>query len=386
MICVRPLPCHLISKLLAAGAHLKLYDPVALEKARPLFERGENVTFCTDEYEAADGADGLILTTEWKQFRFADFEKVFALMKGSAFFDGRNQYKARDMESRGFDYFCIGKATRTTRGGSFMTIQLESLTAVVDEKLAELFGDNTPLFNSSRYALHGGKRLRPMLFLSAALAYDAPLESALQPAIAWELIHTYSLAHDDLPCMDDDDERRGRPTLHRAFPQWQAVLTGDFLLTYAFELLSTAPDLESSLKLKLITLLARSSGSDGMVGGQMLDLSLSPSDTDWHQLEALHRKKTGALFSSALEGGGWLGQAPAEDCARLALIGEAFGIWYQIADDLADGMSETPSALTTLGKERAEELIRALKKTTLAHINALTVPAPLITSILEVIS
>jgi UDPglucose 6-dehydrogenase len=101
---------HLISKLLAAGAHLKLYDPVAIDKARPLFERGENVTFCSDEYDAADGADALILTTEWKQFRFADFEKVFALMKGSAFFDGRNQYKARDMESRGFDYFCIGKA------------------------------------------------------------------------------------------------------------------------------------------------------------------------------------------------------------------------------------------------------------------------------------
>ncbi|NGX45634.1 MAG: UDP-glucose 6-dehydrogenase TuaD [Chlamydiae bacterium] len=101
---------HLSTKLLAAGAHLRLYDPVALEKARPLFERDENVTFCSDEYHAAEEADAIILTTEWKQFRFADFDKLVNLMKGIAFFDGRNQYKAQEMESRGFDYFCIGKA------------------------------------------------------------------------------------------------------------------------------------------------------------------------------------------------------------------------------------------------------------------------------------
>jgi geranylgeranyl pyrophosphate synthase len=265
-----------------------------------------------------------------------------------------------------------------------MTAHLENVCALVDEKLIALFQDNTPLYASTRYALQEGKRLRPMLLLGAALAYDVSIENALLPAIAWELVHTYSLAHDDLPCMDDDDERRGRPTLHRAFPEWQAVLTGDFLLTYAFELIATAPELEDSVKLKLITLLACSSGSKGMVGGQMLDLSLAPGDTDWLQLESLHRKKTGALFSSALEAGGWLGHAPAEDCARLALIGEAFGLWYQIADDLADGESETPSALTTLGKERAKELIEELKTTTLTHLNALSVPAPLIKSILGV--
>ena len=262
---------------------------------------------------------------------------------------------------------------------------LENVQQLLDEKLFELFSSHTPLMAASRHALHGGKRLRPLLLLSAALTYDCPTERALLPALAWELIHTYSLIHDDLPCMDDDDERRGRPTLHRAFPEWHAVLTGDFLLTYAFELLATAPDLPDTLKLNLISLLSRSSGGEGMVGGQMLDLGLAPSETSWPEVEMLHRKKTGALFASALEAGGRLGNAPSEDCKLLSQLGENFGLYYQIADDLVDGESESPSALTTLGRERAEELLTSLKAKSDSLLQTLSVPAPLIRAITRVL-
>ena len=256
-----------------------------------------------------------------------------------------------------------------------LSIDISKTRQLLDEKLDTLFKADTPLFVSSRYALKEGKRLRPLLLLTAALSYGVSIEKALEPACAWELVHTYSLIHDDLPCMDDDDERRGRRALHRAFEEWHAVLTGDFLLTYAFELISCAPHLQDSIKLKLITLLARSSGSEGMIGGQMLDLSLNPSDTNWQLLKRLHLKKTGALFSSALEAGAILSSAPTQDCLLLKELGELLGLRYQLSDDLTDGESERPSAISTLGKTETKILIDEIQETIQAKLKALTIDA-----------
>ena len=157
-----------------------------------------------------------------------------------------------------------------------------------------------PLFLAARYSLlSSGKRLRPMLVLAVCESFGIDQDHALIPACALEMIHTYSLIHDDLPCMDDDDLRRGQPTLHKVYPEWHALLTGDFLLTYAFELLSTAPLLDTHQKLDLIKSLAKHAGAHGMIGGQMIDLLSKEQTVDWKVLEQMHLGKTAGLIVAA---------------------------------------------------------------------------------------
>lgn len=209
-----------------------------------------------------------------------------------------------------------------------------------------------------RYPLEtGGKRIRPLLTLAAyeALASDpGGLAPALPAAAAVELVHTYSLVHDDLPCMDDDDLRRGRPTVHKAFDEGTAVLVGDALLTDAFALLAEAP-LPAEARVQLVARLAAAAGYRGMVGGQAADVAAGPGLGE-ADLTRLHRLKTGALLQAAVVMGGLCAAASAEQIRQLEAYGAAVGLAFQLADDVLDadqdaGAEGPPSFVKLLGLE-----------------------------------
>jgi len=185
----------------------------------------------------------------------------------------------------------------------------------------------------------GGKRLRPILCLAAAEAVEGNPQEALPVACALEMIHTYSLIHDDLPAMDDDDLRRGRPTCHKQYDEATAILAGDGLLTEAFRLLgalaSHFQDREAVL-LEIIELVGAAAGYQGMVGGQMLDLQAEGRKITLKELETIHRLKTGALLTVSLRAGALVGGGSRVDVAHLTGFGEKFGLAFQITDDLLD--------------------------------------------------
>lgn len=208
-------------------------------------------------------------------------------------------------------------------------------------------------------ALGGGKRLRPFLTVETARLFGIAAGQALRAGAAVELVHCYSLVHDDLPAMDDDDTRRGRPTVHRAYDEATAMLAGDTLLTLAFEVLAD-PDTHASgdIRAALVLALARASGLGGMAGGQMLDLAAEGrfaggaaealSDTEIRQLQAM---KTGALLAASVEFGAILGGASAEQRAALVAYGRALGAAFQVADDILD-VEASPEQL---GKATAKD-------------------------------
>jgi farnesyl diphosphate synthase len=216
------------------------------------------------------------------------------------------------------------------------------------------------VLSAMRYAaLSGGKRLRPFLLIEAARLFGRSDEGVVRAAAALECVHCYSLIHDDLPAMDDDDLRRGRPTVHRAYDEATAILAGDGLLTLAFDVLSdpaTHPDAE--VRLALIGGLARGAGVGGMVGGQMLDLEGEKSETaDEPAILRMQAMKTGALIRYACEAGAILGGAGAEDRQRLTLLGETIGLAFQLADDLLDLTGDA----ATLGKAAGKDAARGKK-------------------------
>jgi farnesyl diphosphate synthase len=201
------------------------------------------------------------------------------------------------------------------------------------------------LVEAMRYAsLNGGKRFRPFLVVESAALFDVPRQRALMAGAALECVHCYSLVHDDLPAMDDDALRRGRPTTHKAFDEATAILAGDGLLTFAFDIVSrpqTHPD--AAVRIELVNALARAAGLGGMVGGQMLDLAAegrfgggSPQQLGEAEVRTLQAMKTGALLRFACEAGGILGSATAAQRAALLRYGLAVGQAFQIADDLLD--------------------------------------------------
>jgi len=194
------------------------------------------------------------------------------------------------------------------------------------------------LFASMRYAvLGGGKRLRPFLVLSAGELFDVPRERALRAGAAIEMIHSYSLVHDDLPAMDDSDLRRGRPTTHIQFDEATAILAGDALLTQAFEVMAdpaTHPDPET--RCRLTTALARAAGPLGMVGGQQLDLVAETTRFDLDTTSRLQRMKTGDMIAVSVEAGAILGGASDDDKAVLRAYAHDIGLAFQIVDDLLD--------------------------------------------------
>jgi geranylgeranyl diphosphate synthase, type II len=255
---------------------------------------------------------------------------------------------------------------------------------LIEGHLQNLLKSSGPLFDAARYSLFsGGKRVRPLLLLAALETYRFPLEKGLCAASALECIHTYSLIHDDLPCMDNDDLRRGKPTLHRVFPEWHALLTGDYLLTFAFEILANSPHLLATQKLDLIQVFSKESGAQGMIGGQMLDLSdVTPQNQQ--ELEKLHAYKTAALFSCALESAAIIAATPSTDRILLKECGTKLGIAFQIHDDLQDACHDQSSnASSLLGPLIAENYKRTLLSEALTLLSTLTQPAPLLSAFIE---
>jgi geranylgeranyl diphosphate synthase type II len=210
--------------------------------------------------------------------------------------------------------------------------------------------DPTALHAAMRHLLFpAGKRLRPAFVLAACEAVGSPPERALPLAAAVELVHTYSLVHDDLPCMDDDDERRGRPTVHVAFGEALAVLAGDALLAFAFELLARAGEgVPAEARLDALAELAEAAGSRALVGGQAADLGFAAEGALLADLERVHARKTAALFAASAAGGARLGGAPLAVVERLRVFGTAVGIAFQIADDILDQDTDGPCSLVRL--------------------------------------
>jgi geranylgeranyl diphosphate synthase type II len=211
--------------------------------------------------------------------------------------------------------------------------------------------DETPaaLHAAMRHLIFpGGKRLRPALAFAGAEAVGAAPERALPIAVAVELVHTYSLVHDDLPCMDDDDERRGRPTVHVLYGEAVAVLAGDALLAGAFEVLAEAAAREPARALAALRDLAHAAGSRQLVGGQADDLAFPRDTADVARVESVHRRKTAALFEAAVVGGARLGNADGEALARLRGFATRVGVAFQIADDALDADSDEACSLVRL--------------------------------------
>jgi farnesyl diphosphate synthase len=202
--------------------------------------------------------------------------------------------------------------------------------------------------------LNGGKRLRPFLVMESAALFGADGEAVLRVAAALECVHSYSLVHDDLPAMDDDDLRRGQPTVHKAFDEAAAILAGDALLTLAFDILADpATELGAEARIALVGRLARAAGIGGMVGGQALDLAAERDAPDEAGIIRLQAMKTGALIRFACEAGAIAAGAPQDDIERLAEFGSAIGLAFQLADDLLDHTS-TPEAMgKATGKDAA---------------------------------
>lgn len=225
--------------------------------------------------------------------------------------------------------------------------------ATLDEVLAVDRAPETLIYEAMRYTtLGGGKRLRPFLVLQSSRLFDVAETSALRAGAALELIHCYSLVHDDLPAMDDDDLRRGKPTVHKQFDEATAILAGDGLLTLAFEVLAddrTHPD--ADVRAKLVLGLAQASGVRGMVGGQMIDLQAETRTLTLEEITQLQRLKTGALIRFGCEAGAILGGA--SDQARTALTDYAqdLGLAFQIADDLLDVEGSVEETGKAVGKD-----------------------------------
>jgi len=230
----------------------------------------------------------------------------------------------------------------------------------------------TALHAAMRHLLFpGGKRLRPALAFAACEAVGGSADQALPAAAAVELIHTYSLVHDDLPCMDDDDERRGLPTVHVAFVEAVAVLAGDALQALAFEELARATDRAAAdVLLAVAHDVACASSSRGLVGGQADDLAFARGGADEAgRVESVHRRKSAALIAASITAGARLGGATAAQVDRLRKLGEEVGVAFQIADDVLDGEDDEPASLArVLGEPAARVRAEALLEDALARI------------------
>ena len=205
-------------------------------------------------------------------------------------------------------------------------------------------------------ALLGGKRMRPLLVHASGALFDADPLALDTPAVAIELIHAYSLVHDDLPAMDDDDLRRGQPTVHVAFDEATAILAGDALQSLAFAVLADAP-VDADTRVELLRTLATAAGSNGMCGGQALDLGATGdgSTLTVAELEHLHRCKTGALIRAAVRMGASCGHAGATDLARLDDYADALGLAFQVRDDILDVEGDSATLGKTAGKDAAQD-------------------------------
>lgn len=212
---------------------------------------------------------------------------------------------------------------------------------------------NSPLFHACEYSIsNGGKYVRPVLVYAAEIAVTKTSSASSDyPACAIELIHTYSLIHDDLPAMDDDDLRRGQPSLHRAYDEATAILAGDALQASAFELLADTPGITAEQKVKMIKVLAVAAGRHGMVGGQAIDIDAVDTEINLTQLREMHSLKTGALISASLALGAISAGATEKQLAELHEYGKHIGLAFQVVDDILDVVGNTQTLGKTQGKD-----------------------------------
>jgi farnesyl diphosphate synthase len=254
------------------------------------------------------------------------------------------------------------------------------------------------LYEAMRHAgIGGGKRMRPLLVVAACELFNIDRAAAVRVGCAVEAIHVYSLIHDDLPCMDDDDMRRGRPTVHRAFDEATAVLAGDSLLALAFELIADeSVHSDPFVRIELVSALARASGPSGMAGGQMMDIVAESETFDLDGVTRLQQMKTGALIAFSVEAGAIMGRLPPEGRAPLRGYARDIGLAFQIADDLLDKEGDEAAAgkalrkdeaagketfLSILGVERAREQARMLVDQAIEHLQSYGESADLLRAI-----
>lgn len=253
----------------------------------------------------------------------------------------------------------------------------------IERELARVLSrDDSPLFRVMRYAVFpGGKRFRPLLVLSTGDCLGADPRPLLAFAGAVELIHNYSLVHDDLPSMDNDDIRRGKPTCHRAFGEDLAILAGDGLLTLAYELMTGAGVRPADLgrKQEAIRAISRSAGVDGLIGGQVLDITLGPESITRAQMDALMRRKTGALIGASVEAGAILGRARAAEKRALMEYAKNVGLAFQVRDDILDWRGkrredtpDRPNYAALAGEEAAGRRLKRLVRRALVALEGLS--------------
>ena len=241
---------------------------------------------------------------------------------------------------------------------SYLKTKRDQIEQALEEYMLKPDGALETHIESLRYSLFaGGKRVRPILCLAASEAVDGFHESIMPVACALECIHTYSLIHDDLPAMDNDDLRRGKPTNHKMFGEAEAILAGDGLLTFAFDLLSDSQLYEKGFdqqRLQVIHIIAKAAGSLGMVGGQSIDIASEGKDVSFETLRTIHRCKTGALITASVRAGAVFGGANSSQLSALTQYGNNIGLAFQIVDDLlnATGTEEE------LGKAAGSDLDR----------------------------
>ncbi|WP_153123585.1 polyprenyl synthetase family protein [Peribacillus tepidiphilus] len=274
----------------------------------------------------------------------------------------------------------------------------------IDEKLVQYVNELTmpaTLKKSMIYSLEaGGKRIRPLLLFAVLKSFQKDIEMGLPAACALEMIHTYSLIHDDLPSMDDDDLRRGKPTNHKVFGEAMAILAGDALLTYSFQILAEMKDISPEQRLSLITLIAKSAGAEGMVGGQTADMEGEGKQLTLEELEYIHKNKTGKLLSASVMAGAILAEANDEQKHHLERFAYHIGLAFQIRDDILDiegneeqigkpvgsdeinNKSTYPSLLTLDGaKEKLREEMEAAKQ----HLENAHLEDPILFELMEFI-
>ncbi len=258
----------------------------------------------------------------------------------------------KSFETKPFELKAYLEARRATVEAA-LARTLAAVTEGAPKSLAEAMGYSL---------LAGGKRLRPILALAACEAVGGRAEDAVEAACALEMIHTYSLIHDDLPAMDDDDFRRGRPTCHKAFGEAIAILAGDALLTEAFRVATDVDERRRAAALQVAHEIGRAAGAAGMVGGQVIDIESTGRRVTVEDLERLHHAKTGQLLLVSVRAGARMGGAAADDLARLDAYGRALGLAFQIIDDVLDVTAD----LATLGKDPGSD--REAGKTTFVDL------------------
>jgi farnesyl diphosphate synthase len=280
---------------------------------------------------------------------------------------------------------------RVATPGSRLDLTMGQTAAAIDALFADMLAipddPSRRLYEAMRYAaIGGGKRLRPLLVFASGALFDVPQSRLLRAGLAVESIHVHSLVHDDLPCMDDDDLRRGRPTVHLAYDEATAVLAGDALLALAFEILAAAETHpNASVRAELVLELARAAGAGGMAGGQMLDLAAEGQKSlCLDAITRLQRLKTGAIIGWSVMAGAILGEASSEARASLRGYSHCLGLAFQIADDLLDAEGEEAKAgkrlrkddgqgkqtfVSLLGRGRARDQARMLAAQACDHLH-----------------